>query len=102
MRPIRSRLISPLARLLATICGAVLLAACTATGPADAPAAATICTDPRPQVCTMDYTPVCATRHRGDCGGTPCDALETATYANACVACADPKVLFHLPNACSE
>jgi hypothetical protein len=61
------------------------------------------CTEPRPQICTMDYTPVCATRDNGTrCATTPCESTETATYANACSACADPAVMYHLPAACES
>ncbi len=70
------------------------LSACTATGseqPAPA-AAATICEDPRPQLCTMDYRPVCATL--GD--------ASVKTYANGCGACADVNVTSWVEDACPE
>ena len=61
------------------------------------------CVEPRPQVCTMDYRPVCATRDNGTrCVTTPCDSTETATYANGCGACADPAVIAWVPGACPE
>ena len=50
----------------------------------------TACTDPRPQVCTMDYTPVCA----------QLENEELKTYSNACSACGDVNVLAHSPAAC--
>lgn len=50
----------------------------------------TVCIDPRPQICTMDYTPVCAELQNG----------ETKTYANACGACADADVVSHRASAC--
>ena len=80
-------------------CFALWLGGCAT---AEVPVSATVCSDPRPQVCTREYVPVCATRHDASCGGSSCDALEKATYANACGACADPRVIFHLPNACPE
>ena len=49
-----------------------------------------VCTDPRPEVCTMDYNPVCATLADG----------STATYPNGCGACADVAVVSHRPGAC--
>lgn len=59
------------------------------------------CTDPRPQVCTMDYNPVCADRDTGmRCIKAPCPATENKTYSNACHACADPKVRHYRPGAC--
>ena len=61
------------------------------------------CVDSRSQIFTMDYTPVCATRDSGRrCVMTPCDTAEHATYANACGACADPRVIYHLAGACPE
>ena len=64
------------------------LGAC-ATGNGDKMAAApgaTLCEDPRPQVCTMDYRPVCGTLKDG----------SSKTYSNGCGACADacPQSLF--------
>ena len=69
-----------------------LLAGCAALEGGTLPPGAVACSDPRPQVCTMDYTPVCAMRDSG----------EAATYANACGACADQRVIYHLPGACAE
>lgn len=56
-----------------------------ASGPAT-----TACTEPRPQICTANYDPVCA--RLGD--GT------YATYANACMACGDGDVSGHRPGPC--
>jgi hypothetical protein len=71
---------------------ALMLAACASQrGPASAAdPAETICVEPRPQVCTMDYRPVCARLESG----------EMRTYSNACGACADAGVIAHLPGAC--
>ena len=69
----------------------LLLASCAATSAGQIPTNAVQCTDPRPQVCTMDYTPVCATRR---------EITEMATYANACAACADLAVIYHQPGEC--
>ncbi len=52
----------------------------------------TLCEDPRPQVCTMEYNPVCALRISG----------QWATYSSPCNACADDKVFSFLPAACPE
>ncbi|MDH5633422.1 MAG: hypothetical protein OEZ10_10575 [Gammaproteobacteria bacterium] len=61
------------------------------------------CTDPRPQVCTMDYNPVCADRDTGiRCIKAPCPATEKKTYSNACHACADAKVRSFRPGACDS
>ncbi len=48
------------------------------------------CIDPRPQVCTMDYTPVCAELKNG----------KLKTYSNGCSACADINVLSYRASVC--
>ena len=50
----------------------------------------TACEDPRPQVCTLQYDPVC--------GFTSADKYKT--YSNACSACSDAAVTGHRPGAC--
>ncbi len=56
------------------------------------PVEMTQCTDPRPEVCTMDYTPVCATKKDGN----------TKTFFNGCAACTNSEVIGHRPNSCEE
>lgn len=71
----------------------VLVAACAARtndGAAVAEPALTACEDPRPQICTANYDPVCGRRDDG----------SDKTYANACAACAEPAVTGHRPGAC--
>ena len=46
----------------------------------------TICTDPRPQVCTMDYQPVCA----------KLNDENLKTYSNSCTACSDVNVVTYI------
>ena len=59
------------------------------------------CQSPRPQICTMDYTPVCATRDNGvRCVTTPCASTETAIYSNGCSACSDPSVYSYQMGEC--
>lgn len=59
------------------------------------------CKHPRPQICTMDYSPVCATRDNGiRCITTPCPSTETATYSNDCSACADKNVYSYVSGEC--
>jgi hypothetical protein len=71
--------------------------------PSEPEVAAVLCEDPRPEICTYDYTPVCAQRDTGiRCVRPPCPATEPRTYANACAACSDPKVLSHVTGACPE
>jgi hypothetical protein len=79
--------------IIAVLPGFLLLASCATPMGGQMPANAVQCTDPRPQICTMDYTPVCATR---------AEATEMATYANACTACADLSVIYHQPGACGS
>ena len=52
-----------------------------------------MCKDPRPEACTAQYDPVCATRDTGiRCITAPCPSSEQKTMGNACSACSDPKV----------
>lgn len=50
----------------------------------------TICKEPRPAICTMDYTPVCGL-HKNN---------SIKTYSNGCGACSDPSVVSYEPGAC--
>ena len=91
---------------------AVIACACLLTGACAVPAQTSLalmqvsaveCSEPRAQICSRDYRPVCATRDNGlRCVTTPCDSTETATYANACGACADSRVFSHVAGACPE
>jgi len=61
----------------------------------------TECEDPRSEMCTREYRPVCAKRDTGiRCVTTPCDSTEWVTRSNDCTACSDPSVLGHRPGAC--
>ena len=51
-----------------------------------------VCKDPRPQICAMDYRPVCATRKNG----------TSKTYANGCGACADVSVQSWVEGPCPK
>ena len=71
----------------------LLLGGCSASGPARlGTTAEQACMEPRPQVCTMDYRPVCASLATG----------ERKTYANACGACADSAVVSWHEGECQE
>ena len=89
----------------------LLLAACSqapvASDPAPAPPPKqdkhepVACTDPRPQVCTMIYAPVCATRDTGvRCIKAPCPSEEQVTKSSSCNACSDPKVISYVEGEC--
>ena len=72
----------------------LVITAC-ATGKTEKMAAApgtTLCEDPRPQVCTMDYRPVCGSLNDG----------TVKTYPNGCGACADVNVSSWVEGACPE
>jgi hypothetical protein len=61
------------------------------------------CTEPRPEVCTTEYFPVCASKDTGvRCVTTPCPSTENKTYSTACTACADPKVHGYVMEACEK
>ena len=49
-----------------------------------------LCKEPRPQICTQEYVPVCANLKDG----------AKRTYASGCVACSDANVLSYRPNRC--
>ncbi len=51
-----------------------------------------MCSDPRPQMCTMDYRPVCGVLENN----------SLKTYSNGCGACSDPQVQGYNPEVCSE
>ena len=70
-------------RLITAAVLPLLLGGCLAGTPQPAPeTTGTRCQDPRPQVCTMEYAPVCATLVAGG----------SKTYSSGCNACADDAV----------
>ena len=59
------------------------------------------CQEPRPEMCAMQYDPVCATVDEGvRCVTTPCDTTTIKTYGNSCSACSDPTVIGYQAGAC--
>ncbi len=59
------------------------------------------CTNPRPEICTMEYNPVCAKTDTGiRCKQAPCPSEEWKTYATGCTACGNSKVYGYVPKAC--
>ena len=80
-------------RYLVTAAAVLLLGACASGGDKQmAEAGATVCEDPRPQVCTADYRPVCGTLSDGG----------SKTYSNGCNACADANVTSWVEGECPE
>jgi hypothetical protein len=67
---------------------ALLLSACGFNQPVAS--LHTECEAPRPQVCTMEYAPVCAYLLAGG----------SRDYSSGCNACADDAVAVHLPGSC--
>ncbi len=51
----------------------------------------TICPEPRPQICTMDYRPVCAELKNGG----------FKVFSNGCMACADSTVVGYRQGECA-
>ena len=66
------------------------LSACTTK--ADVIKGYTACVEPRPDICTMNYMPVCGFRNN----------KESKTYSNACTACADSEVISYIAHACEK
>lgn len=69
-----------------------LLSACNGAATLDTASSEGMqCADPRPQVCTMEYNPVCAVLSSG----------SSKQYSSPCNACADDAVMRYLSGACS-
>ncbi len=51
-----------------------------------------LCADPRPDICTQNYAPVCGVHADG----------SRQTYSNSCMACSNPAVVGALPEPCPE
>jgi hypothetical protein len=49
-----------------------------------------LCEEPRPQICTREYNPVCATLKNG----------STKTGSTGCTSCSDPEVVGYKMGAC--
>jgi len=97
-------------RYLSAVIFALLIASCTAQQQAQlqtqhSPQKPDFkeCPEQRPQICTREYMPVCATHDTSvRCVTTPCPSSEPKTYSNGCEACADKKVLGYIANACTQ
>ena len=76
----------------------LVLAGCSATASKPEPALPLAsdpivpCTEPRPELCTMEYAPACGSLVAGG----------FRTYASACNACADSAVAGYQNGSCSE
>lgn len=78
-------------RVLTVVALGLSLSACNGTAtPHTSSSQGSACVDPRPQVCTMEYNPVCAELDDG----------SSKQYSSPCNACADDAVTSYLPDAC--
>ncbi|WP_415905365.1 hypothetical protein ACMXYW_04465 [Neptuniibacter sp. QD48_55] len=77
-------------KLILMSIAALMLAGCQSQP--SMPEGALVCEDPRPQMCTMDYTPACGHHSDG----------KTKTYSNSCSACAKPDVSFVIAGECKQ
>jgi len=75
-------------KLLTIIVGLQLLAGCQTAPPLKIEQ--TNCTEPRPEMCTMDYQPVC---------GFDKDH-KSKTYSNGCTACSSKRVIYTIKGEC--
>lgn len=73
---------------------AILLQGCAAQPPQTGEKSPRLesCSDPRPQICTREYNPVCARLDDG----------TWMTYATGCTACADKAVVGWRAGACAQ
>ena len=78
-------------RMLTVVALGLLLSACNGTVTSETSSGGVACVDPRPQVCTMEYNPVCAVVIDG----------TNKQYSSPCNACADDAAKSYLPGACS-
>jgi len=78
-------------RSVCAVAALFLLASCATKQP-EPQDPVTQCTDPRPQVCTMEYAPACAQLVAGG----------SKEYASACNACADDAVAAYVAGPCPE
>jgi len=61
------------------------------------------CQEPRSQMCTKDYRPVCAVlKPAVQCLTDDCPLIKQVTYSNGCTACSDSQVIKFKSGACKE
>lgn len=80
-------------KVISLVLISVLISACAAYSEKDADPSVSdliICQEPRPQICTNEYNPVCARLKDG----------TTRTDATGCTACSDPEVVGYKMGAC--
>ena len=77
-------------RIIVVVAAVLVLGACANSTAPEPEAPGTQCAGPRPQVCTMEYNPVCAVLVAGG----------TKQYASPCNACADDAVAAYVAGPC--
>ncbi|MCK5478164.1 MAG: hypothetical protein KAI44_04550 [Methylococcales bacterium] len=78
-----------LIKFLSVVFGFILLSGCQSTSSLSIDQ--TSCTEPRPEMCTMDYQPVCGFDKSNN----------SKTYSNACTACSNKHVVNYIKGECS-
>ena len=95
------RCVLPLLMFLGACAQAPVAAPVANDPPAESRNEPVACTNSRPEMCTMIYEPVCATRDTGiRCVTTPCPSSEQKTMSSSCTACSDPKVSSWVKGEC--
>jgi hypothetical protein len=79
-------------KITGAVCVLAALTGCNSATTPPLPDGLTMCPEERPQICTREYNPVCASLTDGG----------TKTYATGCTACADPLVTGWIAGACPE
>jgi hypothetical protein len=63
----------------------------------------TQCGEDRPEICTMEYNPVCAEVDTGiRCIKAPCPSTKQETFGSGCTACANSSVIGYWPGECGN
>lgn len=63
----------------------------------------TTCPDNRPEICTMEYNPVCGLIDNGvRCVTEPCANYDAVTFSNGCSACSEQNTLGHYQGTCEK
>jgi hypothetical protein len=79
-----------MSKFLSLVFGLVLLNGCQ-SAPSSLAIDQTSCSEPRPEMCTMDYKPVCGFDKNNN----------SKTYSNACSACSNKQVVTYIKGECS-
>ena len=71
----------------------LIVYACTSLDKTLEDSTLTLCLDPRPEVCTMDFRPVCGLR---------ADNSVIRTFSNACMACSELETMAYIDGECDK